>query len=119
MGQIIRGGLVLVGIVLMLAGLGVIAVPEVVPGTQFAGLQLFGMGAFLVVIVAIERSRYRSSAAERTNAAPGPGGGEPSDGQLDPRFKMTSEVFIDPTSGLRMRVLVDPTSGERRYVAEG
>ena len=41
------------------------------------GLQVFGFGAFLVIAVAIERSRYRSDAAEKSNATPGPGGGEP------------------------------------------
>jgi hypothetical protein len=113
---IVRGGLVVVGILLMLIGLAIIAG---VPDVGIVGLQVFGFGAFLVVAVAIERSRYRSGAAEKTNAAPGPGGGEPNDGRLDPRFRMTAEVFIDPTTGHRMRVLVDPTSGERRYVAEG
>jgi hypothetical protein len=113
---VIRGGLVVIGIAAMLGGLAlIVGVPGV--GTA-AGLQLVAFGAFLVIIVAIERSRYRSDAAERTNAAPGPGGGEPA-GSVDPRFRATSEVFIDPTTGHRMRVLVDPASGERRYVAEG
>jgi hypothetical protein len=116
MATFIRGALVVVGVLLMLAGLGVIAAP--VDGLELIGLQLVGFGAFLVVVVAIERHRYRSDDAERTNASPGPGGGEPG-GQLEPRFRMTAEVFIDPTSGHRMRVLVDPASGERRYVAEG
>jgi hypothetical protein len=70
------------------------------------------------VVVALERSRYRSETAERSNASPGPGGGEPA-GALEARFRATSEMFIDPTSGHRMRVLVDPATGERRYVAEG
>ena len=117
MGAIVRGGLVVVGVLLMFAGLALIVAPP--DGLVIVGLQLFAFGAFLVVAVAIERSRYRSDAAERSNAAPGPGGGEPSDGTLEPRFRATSEVFIDPTSGHRMRVLMDPTNGERRYVAEG
>ena len=112
----VRVGLVVAGILLMLLGLGIIAS---VQDVGIIGLQVFGFGAFLVIAVAIERSRYRSDAAEKSNATPGPGGGEPNQGGLDPRFRMTSEVFIDPTSGHRMRVLVDPTSGERRYVAEG
>jgi hypothetical protein len=115
MGSIVRGALVVIGIVLMLAGLGVIATGF--GGFGVLGLQAFAFGAFLVVVVAIERSRYRSNAAEQSNDPPGPGGGEPV-GQLDARFRMTSEVFIDPTTGHRMRVLVDPTTGERRYVAE-
>ena len=116
MGSVVRVGLVVVGILVMIGGLGAIATNA--GGMGVIGLQAFAFGAFLVVVVAIERSRYRSDSAERTNAAPGPGGGEPADGPLDARFRMTSEVFIDPTSGHRMRVLVDPLTGERRYVAE-
>jgi hypothetical protein len=74
------------------------------------------LGAAIVVAVLLQRSRYRSLAAERTNQSPGPGGGE--DGYLEPRFLATTEVFVDPTSGRLMRVFVDPTSGERRYRAE-
>ncbi len=115
MSALVRGGLVVVGILLMLAGLGLIVG---VPAATLPGLQLVAFGAFLVVVVAVERSRYRSETAERSNASPGPGGGEPA-GALEVRFRATSEVFIDPTSGHRMRVLVDPATGERRYVAEG
>ena len=115
MSTFIRGALVVGGVVLMVLALALIVG---LPGAgTWAGLQLFAFGAFLVVVVAIERTRYRSGAAEKSNATPGPGGGEPQ-GQLEPRFRMTNEVFIDPTSGHRMRVLVDPSSGERRYVAE-
>ena len=115
MGQFIRGALVVIGVLAMLGGLALI-----VSGSAMAlpGLQAVAFGAFLVVVVAIERSRYRSEAAERSNAAPGPGGGEPA-GVLEPRFRPTAEMFIDPTTGHRMRVVVDPASGERRYVAEG
>ena len=117
MSVVIRGALVVLGLLLMLAGLAVIAaVPEV---GAWAGLQLVGFGAFLVVIVAIERHRYRSASAERGNAAPGPGGGEPAGAPLESRFRPTAELFIDPTTGQRMRVLIDPSNGERRYVAEG
>ena len=117
MSTVIRGALVVVGILAMLAGLGVIvALPS--PGS-LAGLQLVGFGAFLVVIVSIERHRYRSASAERTNAPQGPGGGEPAGTALESRFRPTAEVFIDPTTGQRMRVVIDPTNGERRYVAEG
>jgi membrane protein implicated in regulation of membrane protease activity len=113
---VVRGLLVVGGLLLMVGGIAlIVGLPA---GGAFAGLQLVAMGAFLVVIVVIERQRYRSDQAERTNATPGPGGGEPA-GSVDPRFRPTNEVFIDPTSGHRMRVVVDPTSGERRYVAEG
>ncbi len=115
MSTIVRGLLVAAGVVLMLVGIGTLALPGV---GWLAFLQLFGFGAFLVIAVAIERQRYRSDQAEATNAQPGPGGGEPA-GAVDPRFRPTSEVFIDPTTGHRMRVVVDPTTGDRRYVAEG
>ena len=115
MSAVIRGALVVVGILMMFGGLVLI-----VSGAALAipGLELFALGAFLVVVIAVERSRYRSDSAERSNATPGPGGGEPAGGPLEPRFRPTGEVFIDPTSGHRMRVVVDPSSGERRYVAE-
>ena len=118
MSVVIRGALTVLGLLLMLAGLGVIVG---IPGLSgsIPGLELVAIGAFLVIAVAVERQRYRSAAAERTNAAVGPGGGEPAGTPLDPRFGPTAEVFIDPTSGRRMRVVIDPANGERRYVAEG
>ena len=116
MGTFIRGALVVVGIALMLAGLLVImAVPAI--GT-IPGLELVAVGGFLVLVVIFERQRYRSDSAEQANMAPGPGGGEPLGGPLEPRFRPTGEVFIDPTTGHRMRVVVDPANGERRYIAE-
>lgn len=117
MSSFVRGALIVVGILMMVGGLSIIvALPDF--GT-WAGLQLVAFGAFLVVVVAIERQRYRSAAAERGNDAPGPGGGEPSGAALDPRFRPTAEMFVDPTSGRTMRVVIDPATGERRYVAEG
>ena len=113
----VRGALVIVGVLLMLAGIGVITM---LPGAgSLAGLQLVGFGAVLVVAVAIERQRYRSSDAERSNAPTGPGGGEPAGAALESRFRPTTELFIDPTTGKKMRVLIDPSNGERRYIAEG
>jgi hypothetical protein len=117
MGQTVRGVIIVVGILLMVAGLAVITgVPSF---GAIPGLELVAIGAFLVVVVAIERQRYRSSSAELANAPAGPGGGEPRGAPLEPRFRPTTEQFIDPTTGHRMRVLVDPATGERRYVAEG
>jgi hypothetical protein len=113
----VRAALVVVGILLMLAGLGITAALPGVSG--LLGLQLVAIGAFLVIVVAVERQRYRSAAAERSNEAPGPGGGEPAGAALEPRFRPTSELFIDPTTGQRMRVVIDPVNGERRYIAEG
>ena len=85
------------------------------PGNGGLFLTLFGGG--LIIVLLLERTRYRSAAADRTGDPIGPGGGEPP-GQLDPRFAPTSEVFVDPSTGRRMRVFVDPRNGERRYVAE-
>lgn len=116
MSTLVRGALVVGGLLVMLAGVALIGLVR--EGGAFIGLQLVAFGAFLVVIVVIERQRYRSDHAERSNAAPGPGGGEPA-GSLEPRFRPTAEVFLDPTSGHRMRVAVDPATGERRYIAEG
>ncbi|HEY7024796.1 MAG TPA: hypothetical protein VH371_07545 [Candidatus Limnocylindrales bacterium] len=101
-----------IGALMMLAG----AFLFVLVGPLIGGW-LIVSGAVLVVAVIIERSRYRSQAAERTHMTPGPGGGEP--GPVDSRFRPTDEVFVDPTSNRRMRVYVDSSSGERRYVAEG
>ena len=111
-----RGALVVLGLLLMVGGL--VLIVSLADGGSIAGLQLVAMGAFLVVVVLVERHRYRSAAAEKSNAPAGPGGGEPA-GSIDARFRATNEVFIDPTSGHRMRVVVDPSTGERRYVAEG
>lgn len=114
---LIRIALGVVGVLLMLAGVGVTAGAAGIPGSLINGLSLFIPGAVLVVVAAIEVNRYRSEAAEGSTLSPGPGGGE--SGPVEPRFEPTSEVFVDPTSNRRMRVLVDPRTGERRYQAEG
>jgi hypothetical protein len=101
----------LVGVLLMVGGLVVVAA-----GVWPAGIWSICIGAVLLVAVAFERSRYRSEAAERSDAAPGPGGGEPSVPQAP--FRPTDEVFVDPTSGHRLRVYLNPATGERRYHAE-
>jgi len=114
---LVRAGLAGFGILLMLAGIAVIgAVPAV---GAIPGLELVGFGAFLVIVVAIERQRYRSEAAEAKHETPGPGGGEPAGVAVEARFRRTNEAFVDPTTGITMRVAVDPATGERRYVAEG
>lgn len=117
MAAVVRGAIIVFGVFMMLGGLGLITTgPALGLG---GGLELVVIGGFLVVVVAIERQRYRSGAAELTNAVPGPGGGEPRDAPVDPRFRPSTERFVDPTTGAQMRVLVDPKTGERRYVAEG
>jgi predicted lipid-binding transport protein (Tim44 family) len=86
-------------------------------GGFVAAFWMLAVGAVLLIVAAIEITRYRSEQAERNRADPGPGGGETT--TPEPRFKRTDEVFVDPTSHLPMRVYIDPRTGERRYVAEG
>jgi hypothetical protein len=115
LGLIVRGAIVILGLVLMLAG--IVALREI-PDIGVGGLWWVFIGGVLVVAVAAERQRYRSGAAERAGQAAGPGGGETAGAGVEGRFRPTAEVFVDPTTGHRMRVLVDPATGERRYVAE-
>jgi len=101
------------GALLFLAGVAVLAVG----GATVAGVEAVAIAAAMMIAAVVQRSGYRSEAAERSHEAPGPGGGE--SGYLEPRFAPTSEVFIDPSSHLTMRVYEDPRTGERRYRAEG
>jgi hypothetical protein len=101
-----------VGILLFLGGLIVLGVG----GAPIAGLEAVGLASVMMIAAVLQRSGYRSEAAERSNDPPGPGGGE--SGPIDPRFAPTSEVFIDPASRLLMRTYEDPRTGERRYRAE-
>jgi hypothetical protein len=103
-----------VGVLMVIGGFGLMAADPVQAG---AGLWSVILGGGAMIVPVLERRRYRSEAAERSNEPIGPGGGE-TPGDVDARFRPTDEVFIDPTTGRQMRVLVDPRSGERRYVAE-
>jgi hypothetical protein len=95
-------------------GLAELAVHEADAGS---GVFAILIGTAIMVAAVVQRSRYRSEAAERGHDEPGPGGGE--SGYMEPRFMPTTEVFADPTSRHLMRVYVDPRTGERRYRAEG
>jgi len=77
------------------------------------------VGLAMIAVALLEVRRYRSEAAERTQAPIGPGGGETPDAPVELRFRPTTEVFVDPSTRRVMRVHVDPATGERRYVAEG
>jgi len=114
--SVIRIVIGVVGVLLILGGLA-LGVAFAGSGGIFGGFWMIVSGVVLVVAVIIERSRYRSQAAEQQQLSPGPGGGET--GPLDPRFRPTEEVFVDPTTHHRMRVYMDTRTGERRYVAEG
>lgn len=111
MAPVVRALVAAVAALMLLGGLGL-----VVGGDAPAGLWLIVIGAVGLVAVGFERSRYRSGAAERNAAEPGPGGGEPA--SPESRFRRTDEVFVDPSTGRQMRVWVDPATGERRYHAE-
>jgi hypothetical protein len=113
---VVRGAVLVVGLLMVLAGLATLGVDAA--SGRIGGFWLVVSGGVLIVAAALERSRYRSEAAERANEAAGPGGGE-TPGAVEPRFRPTDEVFVDPTTQRRMRVLLDPRTGERRYVAEG
>lgn len=113
---VVRGGLVVFGALSIVGGFVALAGG---PPAVASGLWGIGFGLFLIVVAFIERGRYRSEAAERTNPPAGPGGGELPGDPIEPRFRPTAETFVDPTSGRAMRVLVDPRTGDRRYVAEG
>jgi len=112
---ILRTLILALGGLLILGGFAAIAV-----GGWVAVMGLWSVVGGLVIVAAIllERRRYRSVAAEAGPEGPGPGGGEPLDQPLEPRFNPTTERFVDPTTGVQMRVYVDAASGERRYRAE-
>jgi hypothetical protein len=103
------------GVLAFLAG--ILAIAEGGPEGAAAGIWPLVVGAGLMIVTVVERTRYRSEAAERAHHDPGPGGGEA--GTVEPRFQATQELFRDPTSGRLMRVWVDYRTGERRYRAEG
>jgi hypothetical protein len=106
-----------VGLTMAVAGLAVLALGGA--AATITALWLIGIGIAFMIGTLIERVRYRSEAADRSGEPHGPGGGEPANATIEPRFRRSDEVFIDPTSRQTMRVWVDPGSGERRYVAEG
>ena len=112
---LLRGVLIVGGALFALGGLGLIAADRafVVPG-----LYAFVGGIVVIIAVLLERQRYRSVAAEQSSDLPGPGGGEPLDVQLEPRFRPTDELFVDPSTQRRMRVWLDAVTGERRYRAD-
>jgi hypothetical protein len=113
---ILRPLILALGGLLILGGFAAIALGGWV---RLMGVWSVVGGLVIVVAVLLERRRYRSVAAEVGPEPPGPGGGEPLDEPLEPRFSPTTERFVDPTTGLAMRVYVDAASGERRYRAEG
>ncbi len=114
-GGIGRGLIVIVGGILVFAGLGAVAEGG---ADGITGLWLVVIGMVLIVVAIVERLRYRSEVADRSGLPAGPGGGEPTTQPLEGRFRRTPEIFVDPTSDRRMRVWLDEDTGERRYRAE-
>jgi len=100
------------GFLVFLSGLVALGVAGAVWDAAWAVI----VGSVFMIAALLQRPRYRSADAERSNSPAGPGGGE--SGTIAPRFVPTTEVFIDPTSRRRMRVFIDPRSGERLYRAE-
>ena len=116
MGVTISRGLVMAcGLLMAVGGLVLIVAG---PGYVLLGLISLAIGAGFMVAALVERLRYRSADSEREASPPGPGGGEPTDRPMDPRFQRTEERFVDPTTAHVMRVWLDPSTGERRYRAE-
>ena len=113
--MILRALILGLGALLTLGGFAAIAVGGWV---GLWGLWLVVGGLVVVAAILLERRRYRSVAAEVGPEPPGPGGGEPLDEPLEPRFSPTTERFVDPTTGESMRVWVDAASGDRRYRAD-
>jgi hypothetical protein len=105
---------VIVGVLgaLMIAG----GIAGIAVGAWPGGLWAMAIGVVAIGAVVLERTRYRSEAAERSPGASGPGGGEAS--MPVAPFRPTDELFVDPTSGQRLRVYLNPATGERRYYAE-
>jgi hypothetical protein len=112
--MLVRGFILVFGLLIALGGLVAISAGG---EAAISGLWAVAFGGFLMVVAVLERTRYKSQAAEAANEPIGPGGGETA-GPIDPRFRRTDEVFVDPSTGVRMRVLLDSNTGERRYVAE-
>jgi hypothetical protein len=113
--DLIRGLVVVFGALLVIGGFAGIAAGS---GSAIAGVWAVVIGLVFIAAALLERTRYRSSHAELSQEAPGPGGGEPTDQPMESRFQRTDEVFIDPTTHMSMRVWIDPGTGERRYRAE-
>ena len=113
--ELVRGLVIVVGALCVLGGLVAISVGG---QTAAAGAWAAVVGLVLIAAALLERRRYRSAHAEVTSEAPGPGGGEPTDRPMEPRFRRTDERFVDPTTATPMRVWIDPDTGERRYRAE-
>ena len=115
MGVTISRGLVMgCGLLTAVGGLLLIVAG---PGYVLLGLITLAIGAGLMVAALVERLRYRSADSERQASPPGPGGGEPTDRPMEPRFQRTDERFVDPTTVARHARVAG--SGHRRASVPG
>ena len=109
---------IVIGVTLIALGLWIaLGENEGQLGLVLVGLVTAFLGVVFIVVLALERVRYRSAAAEVPQTVGEPGGEAPGT-TLEPRFRPTPERFVDPTSGRTMRVFADPDTGERRYQVE-
>ncbi len=93
--NVIRGVVIVLGTLTAVGGLVALSM-----GGQAAaaGVWALVIGLVLIAVALLERTRYRSTQAELSQEAPGPGGGEPTDRPMEPRFRRTDERFVDPTT---------------------
>ena len=91
----LRGTLLVVGVLMLVAALALLLLGQIVPA-----IWLVLWGVALTAGVAYERWRYKSNLARPPSAA----------------FKPTGERFIDPGTGQLVEVYYDEASGKRSYV---
>lgn len=92
----LRGALLVVGLVMVSAGVVVMAVGD------WAALWLLIVGGAITIGTLLERAIYKPLLRER------PGAG----------WVKTAERFVDPDTGQAVDVFYNPTSGERQYVSQ-
>ena len=92
-----RRGLITIGV--LVAILGVAALVSGIIATSFV---FIGWAAVLIILILIERFRYKALVSKR----PGPG------------WERTTERFVDEETGRTVTVYIQPETGERAYVKE-
>ena len=92
----LRAVLIGLGIVAVLAGIGLMAT------AHWTGISMFVAGALLLIGTLYERVHYKKP----VTCAPGPG------------WQRTSERFIDDDTGKAITVWIEPKTGERVYVLD-
>ena len=92
----LRPVLIALGIIAVLAGIGLLAT------AHWTGISMLIAGGLLLIGTLYERVHYKKPVAH----APGPG------------WQRTSERFIDDETGRAITVWVEPKTGERAYVED-